>query len=83
MHAKNPWLLSFAAALVILAVATPLSPQASARPEAQKRIVAVRRPAVVRHLQAVRLLQGITSKQKETWKFERLMGKPPTPAALQ
>ena len=81
MHAKNPWLLSFAAALVVLAVATPLSPQASATPQVQKRIAAVRRPAVVRHLQAVRLLQGITSKQKETWKFERLMGKPPTPAS--
>src|SRR5437764_14502396 len=81
MQAKNPWLLSCAAALTILAVATPLSPQASARPQAQKRIAAARRLAVVRHLEGVRLLQGITTREKETWKFERLMGAPRTPAS--
>ena len=82
MQAKNPWLLSFAAALAIIAVTTPLSPAASARPQAQKRIAIARRLAVVKHHEALRLLQGITTKQRETWKFERLMGKRRTPASI-
>jgi hypothetical protein len=81
MHAKNPWLLSSAAALAVLAVAAPLSTSASARPQLQSRIAAAQRLAVVRHLESVRLLRGIASKQHETWKFERLMGKPRTPAS--
>jgi hypothetical protein len=81
MHAKNPWLLSSAAALAVLAVAAPVSTEASARPQMHVRIAAARRLAAVRHLEAVRLLEGIASKQRETWRFEGLMGKPRTPAS--
>src|SRR5207302_1578247 len=31
--------------------------------------------------ESVRLLQGIASKQRETWRFERVMGQPQTPAS--
>jgi hypothetical protein len=81
MQAKNPWLLSSAAALAILAVATSVSTSASARPQVHVRIAPARRLAAVRHLESVRLLDGISNKQRETWKFERLMGKPRTPAS--
>ena len=81
MRVKNLWLLSCAAALAMLAVAAPLSTSACARPHGQVRIATARRHAAVRHLESVRLLRGIATKQRETWKFERLMGKPRSPSS--
>src|SRR5438552_3981008 len=81
MPLKSSGLVSSAAALAILAVAAPVSNSASATPQLQVRIAAARRLEAVRQLESVRLLQGIASKQRETWRFERVMGQPQTPAS--